>query len=157
MSQESNLSRRRFLGGLAAAGAAVSLLPKPGFGVSLDSLGTKSEVADSAKAGSIIHINLKDPKYAALANFGGAVYVDIPGEKTPIIVSRQSLDKVAAVSSTCTHKGCRLSLPKKGKIICPCHRAVFGEDGKVLKGPTKTDLKVFRTEIVEDVVSILME
>ncbi len=157
MFHKGDISRRRFIRGLALAGAAVSLLPKRTLGASVDSLAGKSEISDSTNTGSIIQINLQDPKYAALAIFGGAVYVDAPGEKNPIIVSRVSSDKVVAVSSTCTHKGCRLSLPKKGKFVCPCHKAAFDGNGKVTKGPAKTDLKVFRTEIVENVISILMK
>lgn len=147
MSEETNVSRRRFLSGLSFVGAAASLLPRHSFGVSLDSLAAKGH-ADSTVTGQTLSIPLQDPKYAALAIFGKAVYVDAPGEQDPIIVRRGPEGKVISVSSACTHKGCRLNLPKKGKIVCPCHRSTFGEDGKLIKGPAKTDLRVFPAELV---------
>ena len=50
-------------------------------------------------------------------------------------------EKVWAVSSTCTHKGCTVSWHEAdGGLACPCHGARFGKDGKVLRGPAQENL-----------------
>jgi len=43
---------------------------------------------------------------------------------------------VRALSSTCTHLGCRVSYdPARKQIRCPCHGGIFSPEGKVLGGP----------------------
>jgi len=43
---------------------------------------------------------------------------------------------VRALSSTCTHLGCRVSYDAASKTIkCPCHGGTYGPDGRVLGGP----------------------
>ena len=43
---------------------------------------------------------------------------------------------VKALSSTCTHLGCRVSYDPDSKTIkCPCHGGVYTPDGKVIAGP----------------------
>lgn len=43
---------------------------------------------------------------------------------------------VKALSSTCTHLGCRVSYDAGSKTIkCPCHGGVYTPDGQVIAGP----------------------
>jgi len=43
---------------------------------------------------------------------------------------------VRALSSTCTHLGCRVSYDPVAKLIkCPCHGGVFAPDGRNVSGP----------------------
>jgi Rieske Fe-S protein len=43
---------------------------------------------------------------------------------------------VKALSSTCTHLGCRVSYDANAKLIkCPCHGGVFTPDGRNIAGP----------------------
>ena len=43
---------------------------------------------------------------------------------------------VRAMSSTCTHLGCRVSYDASTKRLrCPCHGGVFTPDGSVVAGP----------------------
>ena len=45
-------------------------------------------------------------------------------------------NRIRAISSTCTHLGCRTSYEKaSGRIICPCHGGVYDLQGNVLEGP----------------------
>ncbi|MEV6830240.1 Rieske 2Fe-2S domain-containing protein [Amycolatopsis sp. NPDC051102] len=42
-------------------------------------------------------------------------------------------DGLRAVSSTCTHLGCRLRLANPGRqLVCPCHNATFALTGEIL-------------------------
>jgi len=45
------------------------------------------------------------------------------------------------IDLTCTHQGCIVE-EKEGKYICPCHKAEFDLEGRVIKGPAKKNLEV---------------
>lgn len=49
-----------------------------------------------------------------------------------------------ALSLTCTHQGCTVSKQEDGKYLCPCHGALYDENGKVLTGPAKRDLAQYQ-------------
>ena len=48
--------------------------------------------------------------------------------------------KVFALSSICTHKGCKVRAQEDGSFLCRCHRSTFDRDGRVVKGPATRDL-----------------
>ena len=57
----------------------------------------------------------------------------------------------SAVSRQCTHLGCKLNYHElEGKLICPCHKSMFGKDGKRLAGPALKDLPMFKVAEVGD-------
>ena len=49
-----------------------------------------------------------------------------------------------ALSLTCTHQGCTVVHQPDGKFRCPCHGAIYSQQGKVLQGPAKRDLAQFK-------------
>ncbi|BAZ28039.1 Rieske [2Fe-2S] domain-containing protein [Cylindrospermum sp. NIES-4074] len=73
-------------------------------------------------------------------------------EKSPVgpvlLVGTSKTKNLIAVDPTCTHKGCTLAWKaKEKKLVCPCHGAEFGGDGKVLKGPAQEPLKTYTAKI----------
>jgi Rieske Fe-S protein len=54
--------------------------------------------------------------------------------------------EISAVSLTCTHLGCTVSL-SDGNFACPCHGSVFDINGDVLKGPAVKSLKKYAFNI----------
>jgi nitrite reductase/ring-hydroxylating ferredoxin subunit len=48
-------------------------------------------------------------------------------------------DGLRAVSSTCTHLGCRLQLQVK-ELVCPCHNAIFALSGDIVHYDLPIDL-----------------
>ena len=54
------------------------------------------------------------------------------------LVKRQG--QLFALSSVCTHKGCKVRPRDDGSYICKCHKSAFDKDGRVLNGPAKRDL-----------------
>lgn len=56
-------------------------------------------------------------------------------------------DSLLALSSTCTHKKCRLKSQPDRTFYCPCHGSSFDKDGRVLRGPAVRDLPVFETSM----------
>ena len=51
-------------------------------------------------------------------------------------------DRLVAMSAVCTHKGCivRIQPDDKTSLKCPCHKAVFTEQGTVDSGPARSSL-----------------
>lgn len=49
-----------------------------------------------------------------------------------------------AVSLTCTHQGCTVAKQADGKLLCPCHGAVYDADGRVISGPAKRNLPRYK-------------
>jgi len=55
---------------------------------------------------------------------------------------------VRAMSSTCTHLGCRISYDASTKLLrCPCHGGVFTPDGHVVAGPPPRPLTELSTRV----------
>lgn len=55
-------------------------------------------------------------------------------------------NKLAAVSTTCTHLGCIVGLSDTG-FACPCHGSRFDTDGTVTGGPAPRALPWFKTTL----------
>ena len=70
--------------------------------------------------------------------------------KSSLLVIRDPLDsdKLFAVNSRCTHRGCIVDWNSdKQEIVCPCHGSTFKPDGQVLKGLASRPLERFETKI----------
>ena len=52
-----------------------------------------------------------------------------------------------ALSSTCTHRRCKLEAEPDNTFSCPCHGSTFNADGKVVEGPARRDLPVYEISI----------
>jgi Rieske Fe-S protein len=95
------------------------------------------------------------------------------GEPTPVTirVSRQdgytqsverqvvflvkSGENVTALSSTCTHLGCRVSWDAEAKQLkCPCHGGVYDRTGAVIAGPPPAPLATLMTRVDGDQVLV---
>lgn len=61
-----------------------------------------------------------------------------------------------AFDPRCTHLGCPYRWdPDKRQFLCPCHTAVFGVDGRVVMGPPPRPLDRFQVKVAGGRVSIL--
>jgi Rieske Fe-S protein len=49
-------------------------------------------------------------------------------------------DKLIALSSSCTHRKCKLSVEKDRSFYCNCHGSTFDPSGRVTAGPASRDL-----------------
>ncbi len=49
-------------------------------------------------------------------------------------------EEVFALSSICTHKGCKVRAQDDQSFLCKCHKSSFDPMGKVLNGPAPSDL-----------------
>lgn len=55
-------------------------------------------------------------------------------------------NKVAAISTTCTHLGCIVGISDTG-FACPCHGSRFDQDGNVTGGPAPRPLPWYRVTL----------
>ena len=55
-------------------------------------------------------------------------------------------DKLAAISTTCTHLGCIVGVAETG-FACPCHGSRFDQDGNVTGGPAPRPLPWFQVSL----------
>jgi cytochrome b6-f complex iron-sulfur subunit len=52
-------------------------------------------------------------------------------------------NKIAAISTTCTHLGCIVGSPTRA-FACPCHGSHYDQDGNVTGGPAPKPLPWFQ-------------
>jgi cytochrome b6-f complex iron-sulfur subunit len=65
----------------------------------------------------------------------------------PMVVVPQG-KTVVAIETTCSHRGCTLEWKSGEKaLVCPCHGAKFGLDGKGTAGPSGTPVKTYAAKI----------
>jgi menaquinol-cytochrome c reductase iron-sulfur subunit len=77
-------------------------------------------------------------------------YSRIVDRKVIFLVKTSETD-VRALSSTCTHLGCRVSWDPDDLLLkCPCHGGVFDASGAVKEGPPPTPLPTLPTRIEGD-------
>ena len=51
------------------------------------------------------------------------------------------------VSTVCTHEGCAVAYrSSRNQWVCPCHGAIYGQDGVPVAGPTFIGLTTFPTD-----------
>jgi cytochrome b6-f complex iron-sulfur subunit len=55
-------------------------------------------------------------------------------------------NKLAAISTTCTHLGCIVGISDTG-FACPCHGSRFDQDGNVTGGPAPKPLPWFKVNL----------
>jgi len=61
-----------------------------------------------------------------------------------------------AMSSICTHLGCRVRwITDQDQFFCPCHNAAFDKSGQVLSGPPPRPLDRFEVKVEDDQLFIL--
>jgi len=60
-------------------------------------------------------------------------------------------DEVKIFSASCTHLGCQLHSIIDGRLVCPCHGSAYDPStGKVLSGPSISDLKRLEYDRIDD-------
>ena len=73
-----------------------------------------------------------------------------PGTRISLDVRRVCVvregNRLAAISTTCTHLGCIVGLSETG-FACPCHGSRFDQDGNVTGGPAPKPLPWFKVSL----------
>ncbi|WP_020579142.1 Rieske (2Fe-2S) protein [Actinopolymorpha alba] len=161
----SALTRRRVLGCLALAGAAVPILVACGGGDDTtstsgdDSAATPTE-QESTPAKETPSAEETTPESTAAAAVlaktsdipvaGGKVF---PDQK--VVVTQPEAGTFKAFSAVCTHKGNLVRNVQSGTIICPFHQSRFSAtDGSVQSGPATRPLPAAQIKVDGDSITL---
>lgn len=149
--QQPDPGRRRFLGRTIAAiqGAiAATLAVILGGTVAAPALGRRrtnwwpaaalDDLADDEPTPVTIRVTRED---------GYSQVVD----RQVVFLVKTGASEVTALSSTCTHLGCRVSWNADDQVLkCPCHGGVFDRTGAVKAGPPPAPLARLETRVDGD-------
>ena len=104
---------------------------------------------NALESGNALKINKKD--------FLDQNYIVVNSKSlsSPVYLKREK-DEFKALSMHCTHKGCTVK-PAGSIMVCPCHGAEFSNEGKVLGGPARENLKEYIVEVKGEVIEIIIK
>lgn len=99
------------------------------------------------RAGESAIYKMSFDEFPQLSESYGSVRVNvagIPSASNQIVVTRMPGNQFYAVSSKCTHRGVAVDPFKKGKgLYCQAHGSQFDVDGRVVRGPARSALKLY--------------
>jgi len=135
VAQEVKMTRRDFL---ASATMATSLAA---VGVVAGSFGWQFVYPASAQAPLVQVLATSLSKVPV----GARLVLKLAGNEV-VLVNHNG--KVRAISTVCTHLGCRAAWDEnRHQFICPCHTGIFDANGMVLSGPAPRQLDEFPVEV----------
>ena len=133
--------RRRFFGRVIAAiqgtiGGALGVI----LGGAVVSPGLAGRQENWLTAGTLSALTPDTPTPVTIRVAREDGYRQIVSREVVFLV-KNGASEVTALSSTCTHLGCRVSWVAESKDLrCPCHGGVFDATGAVKDGPPPTPL-----------------
>ena len=148
--------RRQFLSRIIAAiqgtlGGALGLVL--GGAIVSPGLARREENWLSAGALSALPADTPTPVTIRVAREDG--YNQVVSREVVFLVKSGSGNEVTALSSTCTHLGCRVSWAADAKELrCPCHGGKFDAAGAVTDGPPPAPLARLQTKVDGDQVLV---
>ena len=126
-----HLSRRRVIGGIGAAAAAAAAAAVAGGVVDRELLGPNSSPSIPAAQQLVPDEGHWEPVLDAATVGNGQVARFTTDSTVGFVVNDNG--NLSAISGVCTHQGCLLRHNEaEGRLDCPCHRASFSLEGKVL-------------------------
>ncbi len=76
-------------------------------------------------------------------DFPAGTRISIDGQRVCVV---REANRLAAISTTCTHLGCIVSISETG-FACPCHGSRFDQDGNVTGGPAPKPLPWYQVSL----------
>ena len=75
--------------------------------------------------------------------------------RSVVHLTRGGNGEVVALSSTCTHLGCRVRWDRgTSSFLCPCHGGVYDASGQVTAGPPPRPLQRLETRVQDGVLYV---
>ena len=143
MNNEKELSRRQLLGGAGTLGGALLLsrvVLADGDDKGGDGKANEGKIAKIEDGQIVLRLN-DNPE---LGKVGGWKLFQLGQDQ--IIVANTDKGLIAR-SAICPHRGCPVNYNLEAhQFVCPCHNSRFDEDGKVVRGPAKTDLQKYAAD-----------
>jgi menaquinol-cytochrome c reductase iron-sulfur subunit len=154
---EDSVTRRSFLGVLVGFGTVVvgAALSVPLIRFALHPLLTKTTEIGWSDVGKI------DEFAALIAPAKRLIKVEqldawrkIISEK-PVYVVPANNGTVRVLSPVCPHLGCTVPWNEaKQEFICPCHVAVFAEDGGLISGPARRSMDELNSKVEDGMLKV---
>ena len=149
MNEEKNLNRRNFLGA-----ATVVIGGFIGVSLGIPSLiyltGPATRKTDSEnwiRLGSTAKIEIGAPTLFKVKVQHQAGWIVDEEEISVYVITQNGRDYIA-MSNICTHLGCRVRwISDQSQFFCPCHNAIFDEEGQVVSGPPPRPLDRYETKV----------
>jgi Rieske Fe-S protein len=157
VSEEQPISRRKFLsvatwaiGGVIGVALGIPAIAYI-FGPAL-----KEEEAQTwIRVGSASKVELGAPTLFKVKIERKTGWVVNEEEISVYVLTDNGRDFVA-MSSICTHLGCRVRwISDQEQFFCPCHNAAFDKSGSVLSGPPPRPLDRYEVKVEDDQLFIL--
>ena len=142
------MERRKFINRLVLNTGVILAVPFVIQSCEKDS--EETPTLDPNPNGNDLKIDITSSTYQNLQSDGGYAYVN-----NNIIVVNTGSNNFVALSSVCTHQGCKVDYDNsKQQLPCPCHGSVFSITGAVVNGPAQTPLKKYTTELNGNMLTI---
>ena len=76
-------------------------------------------------------------------------------EEISVYILTENGRDYVAMSNICTHLGCRVRwIVDQSQFFCPCHNAVFDQEGNVVSGPPPRPLDRYETKVENNQIFI---
>ena len=152
-----SVSRRNFMkAAIAAVGAIVTaVMGVPAVAYVLGPVLRKQSSQEWIQLGSAAKVELGLPTLFKVSVQRQAGWIQNEEEISVYLLTENGRDFVA-MSNICTHLGCRVRwISDEGQFFCPCHNAVFDEQGNVVSGPPPRPLDRYELKVEDDQIYIL--
>lgn len=157
MDNGEQISRRRFLGlatgvigGVIGAGLMI-----PAIVYIIAPLLKRQETQNWIRVGSMAKVELGTPTLFKAKIERQTGWVVTEDELSIYVLTDNGRDFVA-MSSICTHLGCRVRwIADQQQFFCPCHNAGFDKAGNVVSGPPPRPLDRFEVKVEDNQLFVL--
>jgi Rieske Fe-S protein len=152
-----SINRRDFLkvSTWAIAGLISTALAIPAIAFILGPALKKSEVQTWIRLGDIAKVELGTPTLFKVDIERQTGWIVEREKRSAYVLTDNGRDFVA-MSSICTHLGCRVRwIPEREQFYCPCHDGVFDKEGNVVSGPPPRPLDRYEIKVEDNQLLIL--
>jgi Rieske Fe-S protein len=152
-----SINRRDFLkvSTWAIAGVISAAMAIPAIAFILGPALKKSEAQTWIRLGDIAKVELGTPTLFKVDIERQAGWIVEREKRSAYVLTDNGRDFVA-MSSICTHLGCRVRwIPEREQFYCPCHDGVFDKEGNVVSGPPPRPLDRYEIKVEDNQLLIL--
>jgi len=157
MSEDNQVSRKKFMeiaiwsiGGVIALGMtipAIAYLVGPAI--------RKAQEQVWIRLGSVLKIEIGVPTLFKVKVQQRTGWI-VNEEEISVYVLTEDGRNYIAMSNICTHLGCRVRwIAEQNSFFCPCHNAIFDQEGGVVSGPPPEPLERYEVKVEDNQLYIL--
>ena len=157
MSEDNQVSRKNFMeiaiwsiGGVIALGMtipAIAYLVGPAI--------RKAQEQVWIRLGSVLKVEIGVPTLFKVKVQQRTGWI-VNEQEISVYVLTEDGRNYIAMSNICTHLGCRVRwIAEQSGFFCPCHNAIFDQEGEVVSGPPPEPLERYDVKVEDNQLYIL--